>query len=255
MNIKSSFVGAGTALILLCTGGHAAEIRTFSLPGLRVIMEELQPKFEMSSGNKVTMQYGTLAQAKKILQTENYDVMIYTSPMIADLIKQGKVGPSKPIVISRVKIGVAVRSGSPKPDISSAEAFKRVMLAAKSISYTKDSPAGVFLSGLMVRLGIADVMTPKTKLLGGGGQNPRAVAAGEVEIGLSIIPDMIGVSGVDIVGSLPADLNPPALDFAAGIKSASGVTAEAEAFLRYLKSPAVASVFSAKGMEQAAGAQ
>ena len=100
--------------------------------------------------------------------------------------------------IARTGTGVAIRAGAPKPDISTAEAFKRTLLNAKSISYTKGSTAGLYLASLMERLGIAEEMKTKTKLLGGGGQNPKAVAAGEVELGLSIIPDILVVPGVEV---------------------------------------------------------
>jgi molybdate transport system substrate-binding protein len=243
------------ATLILCAGlassnAFAAEIRVFSLPGLTPVMEDLIPKFESGSGNHVRMQYGTLAQAKDVVASGDYDVMIYASPLISSLIQERKIGSIKPIVISHVKIGVAVRSGAQKPDIASGEAFKKAMLAAKSISYTKDSPAGVYLASLMEQLGIAQQMTLKTKLLGGGGQNPKAVAAGDVEIGLSVMPDLVTATGIDIVGTIPADLNPPDLDFAAGINRGSKIEKEAQDLLLYLKSPTFTSTFTTYGMEQ-----
>jgi molybdate transport system substrate-binding protein len=131
----------------------ADSLRVFSLPGLKGVVEELGPDIERASGTKVTFQYGTLQQARDRIEANDYDVMIYASPLIKDLINAGKLEPSAPVVISHIKIGVAVRAGAPVPLIATGDRFKAAILNAKSISYTKDSPAGVYLSSLMQRDG------------------------------------------------------------------------------------------------------
>jgi molybdate transport system substrate-binding protein len=143
---------------------------------------------------------------------------------------------------------VAIRSDVPKPDISTTAAFKQAMLNAKSISYTKGSTAGAYLASVMKRLGIADEMKQKTKLMGGAGQNPKAVAAGEVEFGLSLISDILAVPQVQVLGPLPPELQKYVVE-TAGISGATKDRAAADALLVYLKGPTSMAIFKLNGFE------
>ncbi len=168
--------------------------------------------------------------------------------MLEYLIKRSKFSRSPLIDIARVGIGVAIRAGADRPDISTVAAFKQSLLRAKSISYTGGSSAGIYLAGLMERLGIAEQMKPKTKVLGGGGQNPKAVAAGDVELGLSIISDILPVAGAELLGPLPPDLQHYVM-LTGGVSVAATERAEANALLTFLKGSSAAAAFKSKGYE------
>jgi molybdate transport system substrate-binding protein len=145
-------------------------------------------------------------------------------------------------------IGVAVRAGAPKPDIATVEAFKQTLLNAKSISYTRDSAAGIYLASMLTHLEIAEEMKPKTKLMGGGGQNPRAVAAGEVELGLSVIGDILPIAGAELLGPLPGELQ-RYVAVALGVGTTAREPGAAKALITFLTAPTAAPVYKAKGLE------
>ena len=161
--------------IVLAQMADAAEIRVLCMPGMRAAMEELGPQFEGATGHKLSIRFGTTSQSREALESGAFDLVTLDSGVVDDLIKQSKVIRATRAVVGRMGIGVAVRAGGPKPDITTIEAFKRALLNARSISYTKDTVAGMYIADLMARLGIAEEMKPKTKLMGGGGQNPKAI--------------------------------------------------------------------------------
>src|SRR5688572_20605304 len=140
----------------------AAEIELLSIPGLSVAMDHLGPQFERATGNKLLINYGVAnLLLRQIEAGERFDIVVLPGAAIGGLIRAGKIDPASRTEIGRVGIGVAIRAGAPKPDISTSEAFKRAMLNAKSISYTRDSGAGNYIAALIHRLGIADEMKPK----------------------------------------------------------------------------------------------
>ena len=178
----------------------AAEVKLFSLPGMMTVFEELGPKFEAASGHKLVVAFEVnLPMMRRIDAGERFDAIITGISDFDNLISRGKLAADFRVGLGRVGIGVWICAGAPKPDISTVDAFKRMLLDAKSISYTKESGAGIYMASVMVRLGIADEMRPKTRLLGGGGQNPRAVAAGDVQYGISIVTDGLGMPGVELL--------------------------------------------------------
>jgi molybdate transport system substrate-binding protein len=187
-------------------------------------------------------------QLKATIDAGEFDMAVTTGQVVEYLTKPGKFSNGMRTDIARVGIGVAIRAGATKPDISTIEAFKRALLNAKSISYTKGSSAGAYLAKLMERLGIAEEMKTKTQLMGGGGQNPKAVAAGEVELGLSIIPDILAVPGVEVLGPLPREIQHYIVETAVVSAAVKDHTA-ADALLTFLKGPLSAEVFNAKGFE------
>src|SRR5262245_14185852 len=148
-------------------------------------------------------------------------------------------------------MGVAVRAGAPKPDISTPEALKRTLLAAKSIVYTDPalrSPSGVHFARVLERLGIAEEMKPKSKLHDGTTFNAELVARGEIEIAVQQISEILPVQGVELAGPLPGDLQLTTV-YAAGIGTAAKEPAVAKEFIKFLLSPSAAAVINAKGME------
>jgi molybdate transport system substrate-binding protein len=228
---------------------RAAEIKVFCLPGMSRALDELGPKFEALTGHKVATVFEVnKPMMRRIDSGDEFDVVIVLPSEIDELIKRGKVVENSRVTIARTGIGVWIQPSAPKPDISTVEAFKRTLIEAKSISYTKESGAGIYLAGLMERLGIADEMRPKTKFLGGGGQNPRAVATGEVQYGLSIVTDGIGLPGVELLGPLPQEIQQWFV-FVGGISANADNPEAARGFVKFLASSENTSVLKSKGWE------
>jgi molybdate transport system substrate-binding protein len=211
------------------------------------VMALIAPEFERSSGHRIRWEQGLFQKFKPVIDQRDFDVIVATGET-ADYAESHGAVIGKLLAVSQVGIGVSVRKGAPKPDISTVEAFKRTMLEAKSISYTNGSTAGKYLANLMQRLGIAEQMKPKTKLLGGGGQNPRAVAAGEVELGLSIISDIVPIEGVDLLGPLRPEIQYVIVQ-RAGICIATKEPQAAMAFVKFLKTPPAQNALRARGYE------
>jgi molybdate transport system substrate-binding protein len=255
---RSLALGLAGAL-LLAGAASAAEVQVMISGGLTAAYNVLVPEFERLTGNKVLTAYGpsmgTTVNAIPIRleRGEGADVLIMVGYALGDLVKQGKVIADSRIDLTKSPIGIAVKSGAPKPDISSAEAVKRALLAAKSIAYS-DSASGVYVSTEMFqRLGIADAMKDKAKKIPA---EPVAavVARGDAEIGFQQISEMLPVPGVDIVGPLPADLQNITV-FSAGIATVSKEPEAGKALIKFLASPAARDTIVKSGMEPiAAGA-
>ncbi len=249
--VNSAIVAALLALTITVAQeipSEAAEVKVLILPAMSTVMKQLGSQFESITGHKLLPQVGLASQLKVPLDAGDFDVAIFSTTTIDNLLKQGKIFADTRAEIARVGIGVAVKKGAPKPDISSAEAFKSALLNAKSISYTKDSFTGQYLPSLMQRLGIAEEMKPKTKLLRGGGQNPRAVAAGEVELGISVISDILPVAGVELLGPLPSELQQYVI-FAVSVGTTAKDPQAARALVNFVNSPLAIPVIKAQGME------
>jgi molybdate transport system substrate-binding protein len=236
------------SLIIQGSVADAAEIRVISNPGMKSVFEKLAPQFERMTGHRVLIQYGLIAQLKAPINAGEFDLAISTGPVTAYLKERGMTVPDSRADIARVGIGVSVRAGAPKPDIGTVSAFKRTLLNAKSISYTGGSAAGTYIAGMLERLGIAAEMKPKTRIPGGGGQNPKAVAAGEVELGLSVISDIVLVPGAELLGPLPAELQTYIVETAA-VGIASKEPQAAGALIKFLLAPAATQVMRALGLE------
>jgi molybdate transport system substrate-binding protein len=239
-------VAVVASLICLPPLATGAELKLIGNYG-NDLMTLIAPEFEKSTGHRIRWEQGLFQKFKTVIDQRGFDVIVATGET-ADYAESQKAVIGKLVSVSQVGIGISVKKGAPKPDISTVEAFKRSMLGAKSISYTSGSSAGKYLVNLMQRLGIAEQMKPKTKLLGGGGQNPRAVAAGEVELGLSIISDIVPIDGVDLLGPLPPEIQNYIVQ-RAGISAATKEPQAAMAFINFLKTANVQSALKARGYE------
>jgi molybdate transport system substrate-binding protein len=251
-NFRSLALGLAGALLLAGSAG-AAEVRVMISGGLTAAYKELVPEFERLTGNKVLTAYGpsmgTTANAIPIRleRGEPADVLIMVGYALGDLVKQGKVVADSRVDLTKSLIGIAVKSGAPKPDIGSAEALKHALLAAKSIAYS-DSASGVYVSTEMfAKLGIADEMKDKARKIPA---TPVAeiVARGDAEIGFQQISELRPVAGVDIVGPLPPELQKVTV-FSAGIASVSKEPDAGKALIKFLASPAASATIVKSGME------
>lgn len=228
---------------------EAAEIKVIAVPTFSVVFKEIVPRFETSTGHRILVDFEVLAPLmRRIDSGEKFDVAIIRAEEIDSLVDRGRLVAVTRVDIARVGIGIWMRPGAHRPDISSVEAFKRLLIEAKSISYTRESGAGVHMAGLIERLGLADTMKPKTKLRSGGSQNQNAVAAGEVEYAFSVVSDGAGRSDVELLGLLPPEIQYWA-NFAAGAATDASDQAAARSFLKFLVSPEVRAVMKANALE------
>jgi molybdate transport system substrate-binding protein len=244
----------GLAAVLWLAGtASAAEIRVMISGGLSAAYNALVGEFERATGHKVLTAYGPSmgttqnAIPVRLERGEGADVLILVGYALGELIKQGKVVPDSRVDLVRSKIGVAVKAGAVKPDISSADALKRTLLAARSVAYS-DSASGVYVSTEMFqKLGIADEMKDRAKKIPA---TPVAeiVARGEAEIGFQQISELKPVAGIDILGPLPDELQKVTV-FSAGIASVSKEPDAGRALIGFLASAAARDVIVNSGLE------
>ena len=230
---------------------RAAEIKILSASALHPVIDALIPDFEKSSGHKVTVVYDTAgAVADRVLKGEVADIVTSSVPMIDRLQAQGKVVVGDRAIIAKVGVGAFVRKGAARPDISSADAFKRSMLAARSIAYPDPAgggASGIYVASLLERLGIAAEMKPKTKL-STLATLYTSVASGEVEIGFNQVSEILAQPTVELAGPLPSAIQ-NYTQFAPGIVTGSSQADAARALVTFLASPPAQAVLKAKGFE------
>jgi molybdate transport system substrate-binding protein len=230
---------------------QAAEIKVLCIPAMRASFEQLLPQFERDSGDKVAVTYKIYPGQKERIESGDFDVAIFATPQIEALNKDGKTVAATTADLARTSIGVAVKSGAPKPDIKDEEAFKRTLLAAKSITYTKESQTGVYLSRRLETLGVAAAIKDKLLLQPAGAMTTPAVARGEAELAIVLVSDIVSTPGVDLVGPLPASLQNYVMQTAA-VGATSKQQAAGVALIKYLTTPAAGVVYKAKGFDPAA---
>jgi molybdate transport system substrate-binding protein len=201
----------------------------------------------------VTVDNGTTGQLKKRIDGgEAFDIVVITPAVIDKMIASGKVAAGSGVKLAGVGIGVVVKEGARKPDISTVEKFKQALLAAKSVAYidpASGGSSGIYIDKLLVKLGIADQIRPKAKLKKGG-HVADFIVSGEAELGIHQISEIVPVKGVTLVGPLPKEIQ-NTTTYAAGLSVSAKSKAAAEALIKTLSGPAAAAVLKSKGMEPA----
>jgi len=244
---------SGLALFGITAGStaRAAEIKLLSASALHPVIDAVIPDFEKSSGHKITVTYGTAgAVADRVQKGEAADIVISSVPMIDRLQAEGKVVAGDRVIIAKVGVGAFVRKGAAKPDISSVEAFKRSMLAARSIAYPNPAgggASGIYVASLLERLGIAAEMKPKTKL-STLETLYASVASGEIEIGFNQVSEILAQPTVELAGPLPSAIQ-NYTQFVSGIITGSSKPDGARTLVTFLSSPAAQTVLKSKGFE------
>ena len=251
---------AGTLALVtgvLAAEASAAELKVLSAGAMRAALQELAPAFEAASGHKLKIEYATAGVVEqKVAAGDEIDVAILTKPRLDKLVSGAKIVGGTTRSLARAEIGLAVKKGAPKPDISSVEALKKTLLNAKSIAYAdpaSGATSGSYLAQAFEKLGIAAELKPKTRLVSGTPtQGPRVaeeVARGEAEIGLQPIGELMEVAGVDVVGPLPSDLQSPDMVYVAGSPFVSEQPIAAKALIDFLADTKAAAVYKAKGLQ------
>lgn len=227
---------------------NPADIRVLSTHAVLDALNELGPKFERATGHRLSIGYDPAKAVKR--QIENgaaFDVAIVTRPVFDDLAAQGKILLETRADIGRSGLGVAVRKGAPKPDIATTEAFKRALLAAKSVVRSTEGTSGIYFEKLLDRLGIAEAMRDKVKL-GPSGRVAELVARDEADMAVQQIAELLPVTGAQYAGPFPPELQLYS-EFAAGVASASKHREAAKAFIATLTTPDAIALFTAAGLE------
>ena len=245
---------------LLAAGAlHAGDIKVITSGAFTAAFLELAPQYERITHNKVTTEFGPSmgtthnAIPMRLERGESIDVVIMAAPALNDLIAAGRVQKESRVDLVQSKIAMAVRAGAPRPDIRTLDAFKRTLLAAKSIAYS-DSASGVYLSGeLFPRLGVWEQIRGKARRIDADPVG-EAVAKGEVEIGFQQISELRPVKGIDIVGELPPGAQ-RITTFAAGIPVTAKQPETARALIQWLSSPAAYGPITKSGLEPARSKQ
>jgi molybdate transport system substrate-binding protein len=221
-------------------------LKILSGGAMRPLLVEAVPLFERAGGTKVDVRFAlTSVLAKEIEEGAAFDLALLPRPELDALAALCAVAPGTQTDIARSTVGLAVRQGAPKPDISTVEALRRTLLAARSIGYS-DGPSGAYVTGLLQRLGIADDARAKTKLT--SGPVAELVASGEAEVGMQQIVAILPVKGADLVGPLPAELQ-NVIVYAAGIAAAAQNADGAAAFIGFMAAPEAVRIIRAKGLE------
>jgi molybdate transport system substrate-binding protein len=242
------------ASILLFAGTvYGAEIKVMISGGFSAANRDLTPEFERTTThNLVTARGPSMGSTREAIPSrlqrgEPVDVLIMVEEALDRLIKQGKVVDGSRVDLARSNIGLAVHAGAPKPDISSVDALKRALLEAKSVAYS-DSASGVYISTVLFqRLGIADQMMGKSKMIPGEPVG-AVVARGEAEVGFQQISELLPVRGIDYVGPLPPQIQKVTV-FSAGIAVGAKEPEAARALLNFLASPVAAAAITKSGLD------
>ncbi|HKA58189.1 MAG TPA: substrate-binding domain-containing protein [Gemmatimonadales bacterium] len=247
--ITSATVAALTVGLALPAIVHAAEIRVWTARAIATVLAEIGPQFERTTDHNLNVFSGLPRDfARRASAGEPFDVLISGTPPVDEWIKDGRIVAETRTNIARSGIGVAVRAGARKPDIGSVEAFKRALLEAKSIAYLRVG-SGIYLAGLLERLGIAEAVKSKT-IRPESDIVSELVAKGEVEVGMVVITQILTTPGVELVGPLPEEIQ-SYVTFAAGVSANSKVADEAKQLLKFLTGPTAVPVIRAQGMEPA----
>jgi molybdate transport system substrate-binding protein len=226
----------------------AAELKVLSGNGSKPAVIALTKQFERATGHKVTVDFAVNADVKKRIEAgEAFDVTVLNPPVLDQVIKSGKVVADTRAIIGRIGLGVAVKTGAPRPDISTVEGFKAAMLATKSVAYAGEGQSGVYFVGLLDKLGLAAEMKPKLRPMSGE-HNVEAVAAGEAEMVVIVASRIYGVPGVDMIGMIPKELQ-TWIGFGTGVAAATKEAEAARALVEFLTAPAAAAILTPIGIE------
>ena len=250
MSVRLGGVVAAVGLVVTVTTAQAGEVRVFSAGAVKSIVTELAPAYEKETGNKVVMEFGPMGFVRQKLASDPTDVVIMSDTVLDDTIAKGGVVAGSRTDIWRTGMGLGVREGAPRPDISSVDAFKRALLEAKSIVYVdpaSGATSGTHFAAVLQKLGIADAVKSKTKRVPGG-YPAELVAKGEVEMVVHQISEIVPVKGVTLVGPLPKEVQKVTI-YAAGLASKSGNAELARGFVAFLNRPAFRAKFAEAGLD------
>ncbi len=247
VQLRAAFLLLIAAMIGI-DAAQAAEVKVMTANAVKQAYLELVSAFERSSGHKVTTIWGgTEEVAKRISGGEVVDIVIIAAPNIDRLILEGKLVSGSRADFAKSGVGIAVRTGLPKPDISSGEAVKRAVLAANSVAYSS-GPSGFYVADLFKKMGITDQIKDKVRQPASGVQVGELVARGEADLGFQQISELLHVKGIDYLGPLPAEIQSVTV-YSAGLHAAAPAPDAARALVKFLTAPDAGPIIKKIGME------
>jgi len=246
--LQLTIIALGT--LTMTTPATATQLNLLASTAVQTVLEEVLAQHERASGDKIAVTIASTAAIMARLKAgETPDMVVVTREGIETLIQEGKVVADSRAELASAGLGIAVKRGAPKPDISTVDALKRTLLATKSVAYTASGASGQYFAKLLERLGIAEEMKPKSNILKSGLAGD-VVARGESELAVQMMSEILAVPAAELVGPLPAEVQSTMM-FTAGTLAVSARGSEARALVNYLRTPAVGVVFKAKGLDPA----
>lgn len=231
------------------TAAQTSAVRILASNGVQGALQEVTPECERVIGHSLAVEFNTTATLKpRIEGGEAFDLTVLTSEAIVALAKEGKIAPGSRANIARVGIGVGIRKGAGKPDVSTREALKKTLLNAKSITYAEAGASRPTVDKLLAELGIADAVKAKTLLLPGAEQTTEAVASGKADILLTLISEIVSAKGMELAGPLPKEFQ-NYITFAVGVSPNASNPEAAKATVKFLTGAKAAAAYQAKGMD------
>jgi molybdate transport system substrate-binding protein len=246
--VSALIMSVAAVMAIGASRAHASEIKVIGSAAVKEVVLELIPAFEKSSGHKVTTIWsGTEGVANRVSGGEVVDIVIIAAQNIDKLILEGKLVSGSRADFAKSGVGIAVRTGLPKPDISSGEAVKRAVLAANSVAYSS-GPSGFYVADLFKKMGIADQIKGKVRQPPSGVQVGELVARGEADLGFQQISELLHVKGIDYLGPLPADIQYITV-YSAALHAAATAPDAAKALIKFLTGPEAGPIVRKSGME------
>lgn len=249
---KISIIGIALAYVVLFQRGVAAqtsEVHVLASNGIKAVVEDLRGQGERSVGHPITVEYRPTAALKQDIDAgKTFDVVIVTVESIAQLSKEGKTVGGDGAPISRVGVGIGIRKGAPRPDISTPEALKRAMLGAKAIAYGPIGASFPYITHMLETLGIADTMKSKTLFFNTSDETNEAVAEGKADFGMTLVSEILPAKGVELLGPFPEEFQ-GYVRFSAAVGANAKNADAANALIKFLAGPDALSSIKARGMQ------
>jgi molybdate transport system substrate-binding protein len=228
----------------------ADDLTVLSSNGYQAVLEDLAPRFERATKRKLAVTYDLAATLRQQIEGgRSFDLAILTPAAIDDLIKAGRVTPASRTPLARVGLGFAIRAGARKPDVTTADAFKRTLTDTPSITYVKEGASGVAFAALLQRIGMADALKPKTKLASTRDEVGEVIARGDAQLGVLPVSEILPMKGIQLGGAFPADVQ-TYIVMVAGASAKSADSKGVDELIRFLTAADATPVLTAKGMER-----
>lgn len=229
-------------------GAPARDVRVLSSNGVKAVLEAVRPEMQQAIGRRLSIEFSTAASlTNRIAGGESFDVAVLTPALIDELVAQNVIASDSVVTFARSGVGVGAHRSAPRADVTSLDALKSTLLGASSVAMTADGQSRRVSDRAFEALGIVDAMQPKIAFLGPG-EGPLAVAAGQAELVLTLVSEIVPVRGIQLLGPFPEEVQ-DYVSFAAGASSAAGVSEAAGALLQFFRGPEVAAAAAANGME------
>ncbi len=231
--MKAKLIVAAACGLLVSGAVQAAELKVLASGAVKEAYGEIIPQFEKASGHKVSITWaGTVDIKKKVAAGEAYDVVIIASNEMDAFVKDGKIAAGTKVDLVKSAVGVAIKPGTPKPDLSNGDGLKKALLAAKSVGYST-GPSGAYLVTLFDKMGIADQVKAKSKITTPGVPVAGLIRSGDAEIGFQQVSELIHEPGIEFLGPIPSDVQ-QITTFSGGIPAGSKETAAAKVLQSFL---------------------